>query len=142
MFAAQNKTKQMKQIALFLFAFLFVGGIQAQTGFFSTLTTNPNENRDTKIANIKNAVYLQLNEQTLRTYLLQAKMEFTNNGVTLPLEVPLPNGVIETFNLVESPILATSVATNHPEIKTYSGNGTLDRKSIIRLSLTSSGLMQ
>ena len=94
---------------------------------------------DPKISNIKNVAYLQLNQQALSNYLMQAPMEFKNNGVTLPLEIPLPNGMIESFNMVESPVLSTQQAALHPEIKTYAGSGTANKNAVIRLSLTSSG---
>ncbi|NIJ55471.1 zinc-dependent metalloprotease [Dyadobacter arcticus] len=71
---------------------------------------------------------------------MQAPLEFkSKTSKPLTLEVPLPNGEIEIFNLYESPILAPQIAAKHPDIKTYTGNGTVDKKAVIRISLTSEG---
>lgn len=118
---------------------LFSANLFAQTNFFdvarSTELSNPRELTKT----IKNIKVFKLNEQAMRAYLANAPMEFTNNGVTIPLEIPMPDGTISTFNMVESPTLSPEIAAQNPDIKTYSGNGAKDKKSIIRLSLTSSG---
>lgn len=118
---------------------LISANIFAQTNFFdvarSTELSNPRELTKT----IKNIKVFKLNEQAMRNYLQNAPMEFKNNGVTIPLEIPMPDGTIATFNMVESPTLSPEIAAQFPDIKTYSGNGAIDKKSIIRISLTSSG---
>ncbi len=53
--------------------------------------------------------------------------------------MPLPNGKIETFMMVESPILAPAIAAKHPEIKTYSGKSSSNPTHTIRISFTASG---
>jgi hypothetical protein len=125
-------------IPLFIFLLLSAGSF-AQKGYFKAVSSAELKGKDPKVNNIKNAVYLQLDEQALRSYLLQAPMEFKNNGRTIPLEIPLPNGKTEYFNMVESPILSDKQAALHPEMKTYTGNGQTNKKSVIRLSLTSDG---
>jgi hypothetical protein len=111
----------------------------AQTNFFSAITTGDLPAAREATRQMKNKGIFRLDEQAMRNYLLSAPMEFRNNGITLPLEIPLPNGKTEIFSVVESPILSPTVAARHPEIKTYTGNGQKDKKSIIRLSLTSNG---
>ncbi|MBC5845701.1 reprolysin-like metallopeptidase, partial [Flavobacterium muglaense] len=111
----------------------------AQSNFF-----RPAENSDltntSKTVNItKKTKVFTLDEQSMRNYLKNAPMEFKNNGVTVPLQIPMPDGTIEVFNMVESPVLSPEIAAQNPDIKTYTGNGTTDRKSVIRLSLTAAG---
>ncbi len=81
----------------------------------------------------------RLNEKGLRSYLSGARQEFRNDGITLPLEVPLPDGTTEVFQLVESSILSPEVAAANPDIKTYAGSGTRNKAAVIRISLTSLG---
>ena len=119
--------------------FAFSGSAFAQSNFFDVVPARDLPAPVEVTKNIKSMRVLRLNEQAMRAYLLNAPMEFQNNGVTLPLEIPLPNGRTETFRIVESPILSPEVAAQHPEIKTYTGNGTINKKAIIRLSLTSEG---
>jgi Metallo-peptidase family M12B Reprolysin-like/Secretion system C-terminal sorting domain len=92
-----------------------------------------------KIKNFTKISIVKLDETTLRQYLSTAPLEFQNGGVTVPLDIPLPNGMTETFGMVESPILSPEQAALHPEIKTYTGNGLKNKAYSIRLSLTSSG---
>lgn len=113
----------------------------AQSKLFTVLDANSKSlpKAVEKVQNIKKISIVQLNEASLRNYLQVAPLEFHNNGVTLPLEIPLPNGTIETFGMVESPVLSPEQAALHPEIKTYTGNGQKNKKYIVRLSLTANG---
>ncbi len=122
-------------------ATLFTTVCFAQNAFFKTLTKGDKlpENPSPVLQNIGKYAIVDVNEVALRKYLQFAPMEFHNQGVTLPLEIPLPNGKTETFNIVESPILSPEMADLNPEIKTYCGNGAKNKAAIIRLSLTSSG---
>ena len=109
-----------------------------QTGFFQPMS---NARIDlTKMKGIQKFSTYNLKTNNLRDYLLRAPMEFQNKtALPLALQVPLPNGETETFNLYESPILAPQIAAKHPDIKTYAGNGTIDKKAVIRISLTPEG---
>ena len=118
-----------------------ISTIFAQSNFFEarSATDKGLPKAVQKIQNIRTISIVEVNETALRGYLQAAPLEFHNNGVTLPLEMPLPNGTTETFGLVESPVLSPEQAALHPEIKTYSGNGLKHKKYIVRLSFTSSG---
>jgi hypothetical protein len=113
----------------------------AQNDFF-TVVPSSDKNLPTafeKVQYFKKISVTKVNETALRTYLSTAPLEFHNNGVTLPLAIPLPNGEVETFGLVESPVLSAEQAALHPEIKTYTGNGLKNKKYVVRLSLTALG---
>lgn len=130
-----------KRIVLFLWLsiMLFMSGLDAQSGFFSPVVDEVLPKAIGVVENINSMSVLRLDEAALRQYLLDAPMEFKENGEPLSLEIPLPDGSVETFKMLESPILSPEVGELYPEIKTYAGNGTINQQAIVRLSLTSSG---
>ncbi len=130
----------MKKLYLMsFFVFLISTGIFAQKKFFDNASSQELEKAKPVTKNIKKFSVFKLDEIAMRAYLQNAPMEFKNNGITLPLEIPMPDGSVEIFNMVESPTLSPEIAAQNPDIKTYTGNGTRDKKSVIRLSLTSLG---
>jgi hypothetical protein len=128
-----------KNTILILLFFVNFSIVNAQNNFFKTAENSQLSKKRQVISNIKSKRIYSLDENAMRNYLQNAPMEFKNNGVTIPLEIPLPDGSVETFNMVESPVLSPEIASQNPDIKTYSGNGTTDKKSVIRLSFTSAG---
>ncbi|GAB3505954.1 reprolysin-like metallopeptidase [Emticicia fontis] len=115
-------------------------GAKAQKNYFiAENLSNTRLSADPSLSkNIKKTDFYQLKESELRAYLSKAPLEFSN-GVALPLEIPLPNGKMETFHMFESPILSPQVAANHPEIKTYTGRGQSNTNYTIRISFTGIG---
>jgi hypothetical protein len=71
---------------------------------------------------------LAADESSLRQALATAPLEQTSSqgGV---LELPLPNGETQSFEVVLSPIMSSDLAARHPDIQTYSVTG-LDDPSI------------
>ncbi|RZK54227.1 MAG: hypothetical protein EOO59_11655, partial [Hymenobacter sp.] len=62
---------------------------------------------------------LHLDVAALRAQLAGAPLEFTG-GVPKLLTLPLPQGGSATYQVLESPVLAPSIAAQNPGIKTYS----------------------
>lgn len=116
-----------------------IRNVSAQTEYFSELPSN--SRRDQSVSkNITKIALYRLKTTELRNYLRDAPMEFKGKSIKgLALEIPMPNGVAETFILFESPILAPEVAAKHPEIKTYAGKGANHKEYSIRINLTSTG---
>ena len=56
------------------------------------------------------------------------------------LSLPLPNGRLSRFEIVESPVLSDELAAKFPEIKTYSGQSLDDPTATVRFSWTPKGL--
>lgn len=131
-----------RKIYQHLIAFLAILGIQdatAQTGFFSPADANARTSQSVE-KKITKLSHYRLRTGDLRSYLLAAPMEFKSKSAEgLALEIPLPNGTLETFTVFESPILSPEIAAKHPEIKTYAGKGTIHKQYSVRINLTSTG---
>jgi hypothetical protein len=68
----------------------------------------------------------QLNNTQLKTQLATAPLESAGaKSVGAIIELPMPDGHLETMTVVESPIMAAGLASKYPEIKSYKvfGNG-------------------
>lgn len=122
-----------------LLAFLFTKFTFAQNQFFQIIKPETARDQYKVKPSIPEYTLLRIDDAALRQYLADAPMEFEHEGPGLLLEVPLPNGETEIFSFEESPILAPQIAAEHPNIKTYSGQGTRHKERIMRLSLTSLG---
>ena len=55
------------------------------------------------------------------------------------IELPVENGAIQRFSLVESPIMAPELAARYPQIKTYKIHGIDDPAATGRLSISPKG---
>jgi len=77
---------------------------------------------------------LSLDLEALVNYLAQAPMEGSSEAKSDPLllSLPLPDGTLETFDVVESPVMAPGLAARFPTIKSYLGRGTKNRNHTLR----------
>ncbi len=80
-------------------------------------------------------------ESRLAETLSKAPLEFTEAAMTsrVELAVPKPDGTLERFAIVNSPIMEAELAAKFPEIQTYAGQGIDDPAAKIRLDLTPAG---
>ncbi len=82
-----------------------------------------------------------LNVTALQALLQRAPMERSaaaqNSSVTFSL--PLPDGTMGRFQIVEAPIMEPGLAAKFPEIKTYAGQGIDDPTATVRFDWTSKG---
>lgn len=85
---------------------------------------------------------VHLNQDALAALLAQAPLEFTDEAASkqVLLTLPMPNGQLARFRVEESPIMEAALAAQHPEIKTYSGQGIDDPTAMTRFDLTPLGL--
>lgn len=85
---------------------------------------------------------LQLNGTQFSSVISKAPMEFTRAAAQAPimLSLPLPDGRLWRFRIVESPVLSAELSEKFPEIKTYSGQSIDDPTATVRFSWTPKGL--
>ena len=83
----------------------------------------------------------QMDANALAATLKKAPMEFTVEIRQSPLVItlPMPDGSFSRFAIVESPIVSGQIAADHPELKTYTGQGLDDPYATVRLDYTPDG---
>jgi hypothetical protein len=84
---------------------------------------------------------IALNQSALNELLRQAPMEFTEaaNREPVIMRLPMPNGELARFRIEESPVMHPDLAAQHPEIKTYKGQGLDDPTATTRFDWTPLG---
>ena len=84
---------------------------------------------------------LRLNKVAMRNLLSQAPLEFSEaaSGSDVVITLPMPDGTLARFRVVESPIMESSLAARFPEIKTYQGQGIDDPTATTRFDWTPKG---
>lgn len=99
----------------------------------------PNRGQRTLTPSVYRTVSLNL--PALRNLLAQAPMEGTVTAKASPvvLELPMPQGGVSRFSIVESPVMAAELSVKYPNIKTYSGQGIDDPTASVRFDLTLQG---
>ncbi len=119
----------MKKTTLLLsLSLLFSFGISAQSNndkFWSPISESAiNQSGKRQIVPNKYLAF-QLNGNDLQTQLLTAPHESNVriNQSTCIITLPLPNGTLQKFKVVESPIMEDGLAAQFPNIKTYSIKG-------------------
>lgn len=83
----------------------------------------------------------KLNLNQFRTVTGIAPMEFTPVAqyTKTYLELPMPDGSLKTFDIVESPIMDPELAAKFPDITTYAGYAVDDKNIMVRFDLTLQG---
>ncbi|MEP6924230.1 MAG: reprolysin-like metallopeptidase [Pyrinomonadaceae bacterium] len=100
-------------------------------------------NRDSRERLIVPQFYktLRLGKQALQTVLERTPAEFSfaaKDSETV-LTLPLPDGKLGRFRIVESSVMAPELAAKYPEIKSYLGQGIDDLTATARFDLSSQG---
>lgn len=80
-----------------------------------------------------------LDPGVMRARLARAPREFAG-GEPVEIQLPLPDGTLARFRVVDSPILAPELAALFPELQTWAGQGIDDPAASVRLDLTPAGL--
>ena len=84
---------------------------------------------------------LELNMKDLQAYLAGAPREFTANvrEKALSLYLPFPDGSMEAFKVVESPVMKPGLAAKFPTIKTFAAKSASGKPYSARFDYTSKG---
>ncbi len=113
----------------------------AQTDFFRPISSLPNSPHHNRWIAPKQAAYFQLSEETLRGYLNLAPSEETlyEKGTSFNLDLPMPEGNMETFRVVASSVMAPGLMSKYPRIRTYAGVSIRNASWKVRFDLTEKG---
>lgn len=82
-----------------------------------------------------------LDEAVLKNVLATAPMEFSAAAQSTATEIwlPMPDGTMNRFSFVESPIMESGLEAKYPEIKSYVGRGINDQTAYTRFGWTYKG---
>ena len=84
---------------------------------------------------------LKLDVEGMLDFLSKAPLEFSDDAKSklVTLFLPYPDGSMQSFSIVESPIMAPELGEKYPEIKTYLGKGIDDPYASVRFDFTPLG---
>lgn len=120
---------------LILLLFVSITNIKAQKSFFTKIAPTGKYAIE---SSLKSYNVYALDVVALKDYVAKAPLEFYSSVTPIAINIPMPDGTIETFQIFESSILASSIAAQFPDFKTYSGKGK-STGATIRISLTPLG---
>ncbi len=127
---------------LFLF-FLSSNLLTAQNNFWTAISKSSldKERRQNQEPLPSSFEAFELDHDLLSSYLENAPMEFTPAAKeqAFLLDIPMPNGELISFEIVESPIMDSRIADRYSSIKSYAGNATDHSAKRIRFVNTNSG---
>jgi subtilisin-like proprotein convertase family protein len=84
---------------------------------------------------------LSLDQKQLKKALAEAPLRFSKNGTPQAalLQLPRPDGTLETFEIYEVQTMHPDLAAKYPQIKTYAGNSLQRPSVLVRLDYTLAG---
>lgn len=130
----------MRKFLLFLFVAGLFTAVQAQNvpSFWKPVNASQADLQSVGLPAVP-AEYktVQLDFQGISNYLTAAPMEFTDAAQkqALPLDLPMADGQLKRFWVVESPIIAPGLAAKFPAIHTYYGTAADASGTTVRLGV-------
>jgi Metallo-peptidase family M12B Reprolysin-like/Secretion system C-terminal sorting domain len=133
----------MRKIPLLMALFFFAVTAFAQKNDFWKSSTNSRLNTkvfENKTRPDKFQVF-ELNRTALTEALRKTPLENTENAraSSFILSFPNPEGIMESFRVVEAPVMEAALAAKYPDIKSYAGQGIEDPGATIRFDMTPAG---
>ena len=128
---------------LLLLCMFFPVSLWAQNNFFADKNESTFKKSTPQVRTIIPEKFrtIALDVNGLKQLLKTVPMEFTEAAQNKPviLSIPMPDGSISRFAIVESPIQERELMSKFSDIKTYSGQGIDDRTATIKIDWTSFG---
>ena len=114
---------------------------QENTVYWQTISKNNLSNINSRYAIPEKFIALNCNTNLIRQQLSVAPMEFTTAALNsnVDFKVPMPNGRVLSFKMVESMVMYPALATQFPLIKTYSGQGIEESDAVLKVSISPIG---
>jgi len=94
----------------------------------------------TEMAGVERGRTYRVDLPALRDQLAPAPLEAAGSSARPIVKLPLPNGRIEPFRVVEFPLLSPQLSAEHPEWKTFAGVGADDGSITARIDVTPWGV--
>jgi len=86
---------------------------------------------------------IEFNQENLKSILQAAPQRQptrSENAAGVTLSIPMPDGKMKSFRLVESSVFEPELAAKFPSIQSYTGTGIDDPTAILKLSISPKGL--
>lgn len=128
-----------KNLLILGFLTMFLTDISAQSYWKKTDESKISLRNDDERTVIpeKYAVF-NLDVTAIKHYLQSCPLEFTTSkGLTL--DIPMPDGQLEKFEVFESPVMQSEIAKKYASIKTYKAYSLKDKTKNMRFSLADNG---
>ncbi len=118
--------------------FLFSTSVNAQGNLWTNVSKDVLSNIETtnKSYTPANSVFYQLNLNSLKTSLTNAPLRGAGLTSNVVVEFPVEDGKLESFTIMEAPVLHPDLAARYPGIKSYVGKGIEDPTAVIRFSIS------
>jgi len=131
-----------QKILLAFIAFTFSTGISAGNNFWNLSNDKAVENLNKVDRNFMPTAYklFNLDLNALKNALVGAPVRGIANTSNLILSFPAPDGTLENYRVMESPIMHEDLSAMFPTIKTYVAQGIEDPTAYMRFSVTKRGL--
>ena len=136
-----KQNNHLFKVVLFLsFLFLFTNRASSQNVWQEVVNNSVSTSSERYIIPAKYKTYA-LDINNLSEILSQAPKEFTVDIIHegLIIELPMPNGEMQKFSVVESSMMHENLAQKFPAIKSYLGQGLDDRTSTLRMTIDHNG---
>ncbi|MDA8979970.1 M12 family metallo-peptidase [Chitinophagales bacterium] len=112
----------MRLILLSIFSSLSLFFTQAQINFWEAKEVNPSELTGTQFTFPDKASTFYLDIENLKTYAFQAPLDNKQGNIfssPISIAIPMPDGSMENFLLVESPVYDLALTQKYAGIKTF-----------------------
>ncbi|WP_025743800.1 fibronectin type III domain-containing protein [Aquimarina pacifica] len=126
---------------IFCFVFLFLSN-NVQSQIWTPVAQNKMNDKTKEYRNTTPSNYLlfSLNSVELENILKNTPSRKQQKTSTTIIELPLSNGVLKKFEILEASTLEEGLSERFPNIKSYIGHGVDDPSSIARISISKVGL--
>lgn len=119
--------------------FLAINTLLAQSSYWAYVTETSFPEKGVRQIVPQTYKTVKLNVAALQSILDNAPLEYNASQATLTVALPMPDGSIEDFKVVESPIMEAGLAVKFPNIKTYLGQGIDNPRAMVRFGWTDKG---
>lgn len=129
----------MKQLYFLLFSTLLTFNATAQSSYWSIAEEAKITVKGTRQIIPNKYQVVQLDVVNFKNHIDNAPLEYNAANSKLTFDLPMPDGSIEQFAIVESPIMEEGLSAKFPVIKTYLGQGITNPRAAVRFGWTYKG---